>query len=306
MKPIRTQLTPKIISLLTAGFFSLPLLLQAQPTAHYVPGVEGLKGATLPPPGVYLRDYNVAYIASRINDVNGHEVPGLDADAFIYANVPRLIWITDKQLLGGFLGVDALLPLQYTSLDIKAGPNTVLNHATFGIGDVFAEGTWSKHIKQFDFSLAAGVWAPSGNTAPPPTTRAGLGYWTQMLTAGATWYIDSEKKWALSALNRYEFNFEKEDTEITPGQAYTLEYGASYAVSKTVDVGIAGYYQQQVTEDSGPGASSQRDRVAGVGPEVSVFYPRIMFGWSLRYAYEFMAEDRLQGHTLALTMTKRF
>ena len=29
---------------------SLPLLLQAQPTAHYVPGVEGLKGASLPPP----------------------------------------------------------------------------------------------------------------------------------------------------------------------------------------------------------------------------------------------------------------
>jgi hypothetical protein len=27
---------------------------------------------------------------------------------------------------------------------------------------------------------------------------------------------------------------------------------------------------------------------------------------SARYAYEFMAEDRAQGHTLALTLTKRF
>src|SRR5260370_41849926 len=126
-------------------------------------------------------------------------------------------------------------------------------------------------MKQFDCSAGAGFGAPTGNTAPPPTTRAGLGYWTQMLTAGATWYVDSDKKWALSALNRYEFNFEKEDTEITPGQAYTLEYGASYAVGKTVDVGLAGYYQQKETEDSGPGTSIQRARVAAVGPELTVF-----------------------------------
>ena len=90
------------------------------------------------------------------------------------------------------------------------------------------------------------------------------------------------------------------------GQAFTLEWAASYAVSKTVDVGAVGYYQQQVTEDHGQGASSERDRVAGVGPEVSVFYPSYTLGWSLRYAYEFMAESRLQGHTVALTITKRF
>jgi len=77
-------------------------------------------------------------------------------------------------------------------------------------------------------------------------------------------------------------------------------------VAKTVQVGVAGYYQQQVTEDSGPGATSARDRVAGVGPEVSVFYPKIMLGWSFRYIYEFMAEDRFQGNTFALTITKRF
>ena len=306
MKSIRTELARNTIALAAVGLLSLPFVLQAQPTAHYVPGVEGIKGATLPPPGIYLRDYNVAYFSSSLNDAGGHEVAGVDAKAFIYANVPRLIWITDLQFLGGSIGVDALLPLQYTDLDIKAGPNTVINNGTFGIGDLFAEATWSKHIQQFDFSAGAGFWAPTGNSAAPPTTRAGLGYWTPMLTAGATWYIDSGKKWSLSALNRYEINTEQEDTHNTRGQAYTLEYGAGYAVSKTVDVGVAGYYQQQVTEDSGQGATSALDRVAGVGPEVSVFYPRYMLGWSLRYAYEFIAQNRLQGNTVALTITKRF
>jgi hypothetical protein len=287
--------------LASAGLLVLPNLVQAQPSAHYVPGAEGLKAATLPPPGIWLRDYNIAYYATTLNDVQGNKIPGLDPRVLIYANVPRLIWITDLQLLGGNIGVDALVPLQYTSARIGG-----FDDRTFGIGDVFAEVSWSKHIQQFDFSVAYGPWAPTGNTAPPPTTRAGLGYWTHMFTAGATWYIDADKKWAVSVLNRYEINAEKEDTEITPGQAYTVEGGASYTLNKTLDLGIIGYYQQKVTEDSGPGASPLRDRVAGIGPEVGMFYPKHMLGWSLRYAYEFMAENRLQGHTLALTITKRF
>ncbi len=306
MKPLRTPVTRTLGGLLVAGLLAIPSFTRAQPTAHYVPGVEGLKGATLPPPGFYLRDYNVVYYANGLNDDNGNKISGVDAKAFIYANVPRLIWITDWQLLGGSIGVDTLLPLQYTDLDIKAGPNTLINEGTFGIGDVFMEATWSKHLQRFDLSLGYGAWAPTGNSSPGLTTRAGLGYWTHMFTAGATFYIDADKLWAVSALNRYEINQEKEDTDIVPGQAYTLEWGVSRAVSKTVDVGVAGYYQQKVTEDSGDGSSSLRDRVAGVGPEVSVFYPRVTLGWSFRYLYEFMAENRLQGHTFALTITKRF
>jgi hypothetical protein len=307
MTPITRQLTRNLISLATAGLLALPALLQAQPTAHYVPGVEGIKGASLPPPGMYLRDYNVLYYSDRLNDQNGDKIGGVDANALIYANVPRFLWITDAEVLGGFIGVDALLPLQYTDLDIKAGPNSLINDSTFGIGDLFAETTWSKHIKQFEFSLAAGFWAPTGDSAAGLTTRAGQGFWTGMFTAGATWYPDAKKLWSISALNRYEINSEKQDANYTPGQAYTLEWGVGRSVSKTVEVGVAGYYQQQVTEDSGSGkTTAQRDRVAGAGPEVTVFYPRYKLGWSLRYAYEFMAESRLQGHTGALTITKIF
>ncbi len=304
MKTVGTRYSR--LGLLVAGLLVLPGLLPAQPTAHYVPGVEGIKAASLPPPGIYLRDYNVGYYANRLNDNHGNEVSGLDAEAFIYANVPRLIWITDLQVLGGNIGVDALLPLQYTHLDISAGPNSIIDHGTFGIGDFFMEGTWSTHLKQFDFSLGYGIWAPTGDFSPSHPTWAGLGYWTQMLTAGATWFVDPERKWAISALNRYEFNSDQEDTHTMRGQAYTMEYGVSYSVSPTVDVGLAGYYQQQVTGDSGPAAATSHDRAAGVGPEVSVFYPKYTLGWSLRYAYEFLAESRFQGHTFALTITKRF
>ncbi|MGD0262332.1 MAG: transporter [Verrucomicrobiota bacterium] len=303
MKPNKTKQI--ITGFILAGLLAAPAIVQAQPTDHYAPGAEGLKAATLPPPGVYVRDYNYFYYSDQLNDANGNKVNGANAKLFLYANLPRVIWITDLQVLGGNIGVDALLPLQYTDLKVNT-PGGPFNDHTFGIGDLFFEGTWSKHIQQFDFSLGAGVWAPTGDSSSQLTTRAGLGYWDEMLTAGATWYPDQAKRWALSVLNRYEFNQEKRDTDITPGDAYTVEGGLSYGVLKTVDVGAIGYYQQKVTEDSGSGASPTRDRVAGIGPEISAFFPSATFGVSLRYAYEFMAESRFQGHTFTLTLTKRF
>jgi hypothetical protein len=300
---MRTQLTKFIGGLLFAGLLTLANSTQAQPSAHYVPGVEGIKGASLPPPGFWLRDYNAFYYADQVNDSSGNKIGAADARAYIYANVPRLLWITDLQVLGGNIGVDALLPLQYTELRANT-QNGPFNDHTFGAGDLFFEGTWSSHLKQFDLALGAGAWAPTGDFSMTNPTRAGSGYWTEMLTAGVTWYPDQAKRWAVSALNRYEFNQEQRDTHITPGQAYTLEWGVSYGVTKTIDVGAAGYYQQQVISDSGSNPAD-RDRVAGVGPEISAFFPKWMLGLSLRYVYEFMAENRLQGHTVALTLTKK-
>jgi hypothetical protein len=288
-----------------ATLVMLPCLLQAQPTAHYVPGSEGIKGSTLPPPGVYLRDYNAFYFANRVNDNNGNEIKAADPEAFIYANVPRVLWITDKKLLGGYVGVDALLPLQYTSLEANT-PRGKFDDSTFGIGDFFAEGTLSWHEARFDAAVAYGVWAPTGDSSPDLTTRAGSGFWTHMFTAGLTWYADREKKWAVSALSRYEINQEKRDTDLTKGQAYTLEWGASYAALKTVDVGVAGYYQCQTTKDSGAGGSPFKDQVVAIGPEILAFCPKMGIFTSLRYNYELMSEDRLQGHTVMLTLTKRF
>lgn len=286
---------------LACALVALVTSLQAQPTAHYVPGVEGIKGASLPPPGWYVRDYNLAYTASRVNNGNGDSAGPANFEAFTYANVPRVIWITETKLLGGYVGVDALIPLTYQS--VRAGG---FDSSTFGAGDLFAEATLSWHTKQFDFSTALGVWMPTGDFEPN-STKAGLGFWTPMLTAGATWYVDEAKTWAVSALGRYEFNTEQDDTHVTRGQAFTLEWGLSKTLQKVIDVGVVGYYQHKVTSDSGPSLSVlPPDSVVAVGPEISVAFPKQMFFVSLRYLNEVLAENRAQGHTFTLTLTKRF
>lgn len=294
----QTTIKQALLGATLASLIIAPASINAQPSAHYVPGTEGLLAASLPPPGIYLRDYNAFYYADQINNAGGNKIHGANPKAFIYAQVPRFIWITDLQLLGGYVGVDGLVPLEYKYLK---GVDQ-----TFGVGDLFAEATWSKHTKQFDFSLGFGTWFPTDNFEPTDPTWAGSGFWTYMFTAGATWYVDEQKKWSISALNRYEINSQQSQTGITPGQVYTVEGGIGYGVSKSVNLGAIGYYQQQTTVDTGSRAWGERDRVAGIGPEISAFFPSVTLGVSLRYAYEFLAESRLQGHTIMLTLTKRF
>jgi hypothetical protein len=308
----------KVVRLvLGLSLVALAASLQAQPTAHYVPGVEGVKAASLPPPGWYVRDYNVGYYAGQVNNSMGDSFGPPNFEAATYANVPRVIWISETQLLGGYVGVDALLPLVYQQVHHSVPPRIVptpygpvvvrrYDSSNFGIGDLFAESTLSWHLKQFDFSGALGVWMPTGNFEVN-STQPGLGYWTPMLTAGGTWYLDTNKTWAVSALCRYELNTEQRDTHVTRGNAFTLEWGVSKTLNKIFDVGVVGYYQQKVTGDSGPVAlHAPHDLVAAVGPEFSVVFPEQMLFVSLRYLNEFAAENRAQGHTFSLTLTKRF
>jgi hypothetical protein len=297
------------LAVLFMALLALPSLLFAQPppsfTGHYVPGVEGIKGASLPPPGFYVRDYNVFYSAGQLNDPSGAKVP-LDFDAFVYANLLRGIWITDWKVLGGNVGMDMIVPFVNTALSVKSGSSTLYDQSIFGIGDLYFEPlTLSWHGKQYDAAFGYSFFAPTACSSPG-TAKPGKGFWTHMLTLGATVYLDEAKSWSLSALNRYEFNTEETDTHLTPGQAWTLEWGLSKSVTKTVEVGIVGYYQLQTTTDSGAGASTARDQVVGVGPEIVAFCPKLGLFTSLRYVWEFAAQDRPEGNTVTLTLTRRF
>lgn len=289
--------------LLAAGLAALPGPAQAQPivAAHYPAGAEGIKGSSLPPPGLYFRDYNIGYFADDFS--NGP--PEFDISA--YVNAARLIWITECKILGADYGMDVIIPFGY--MDWEAGiPGAVAGGNYFGIGDIQLEPLLlSWHFPQFDLAAGYAVWAPTGDFSPLRPDILAKGFWSHMLTLGATFYFDEEKTWALSLLNRYEFCHEQEQTHIEPGQVYTLEWALSKSVAKTVDVGLVGFYQQQTTRDGGvPWASLLRDRKLGVGAEVSVVWPQIGAFTSLRYVHEFDAVERPEGDLVTFTFTKPF
>jgi hypothetical protein len=281
---------------------ALASVAMAQPivAAHYPAGAEGIKGASLPPPGLYFRDYTFAYFADEFTD----GPPVFEITAFI--NAPRLIWMTDWKVFGAHYGMDVIVPFGY--MDWEAGaPGAVTKDSYSGIGDIQIEPlllAW--HLPRHDIAAGYAVWAPTGDFSPQRPDILAKGFWSHMLTLGGTYYFDAEKTWALSLLSRYEICHEQEQTDIRPGDVFTLEWGLSKSVRENLDVGLTGYWQQQTSRDSGSLATPKLDRKIGLGAEVSGLCPVIGCFVSARYAREFDAVERPEGHLLTLTVTKRF
>ncbi|OGV42704.1 MAG: hypothetical protein A2X46_05410 [Lentisphaerae bacterium GWF2_57_35] len=273
---------------------------------HYVNGVEGIKAASLPPPGIYWRMYNVYYHADTLRDGDGDKAD-VGFDVKVFANVNRLIWMTKTEVLGGNFFMDGLVPVQYTDIKLDAFG---VDDNKLAIGDPFVEPLGlSWHGKQYDAAVAGGAYLPVGDYDKDDAASPGKDMWTFMLTAGGTVYFDQEKTWAASILSRFETHSYKKDTDIRPGNDFHFEYGFSKTFMQTLDVGLAGYCQWQVSDDKGSDVvwdEGSHDRVVAAGPEVNYFIPKYLFFVSLRHELEFFAEDRPEGAVTTLTLTKGF
>lgn len=108
-----------------------------QAGCHYVNGVEGIKAATIPPPGFYYRMYNVYLANDEYKDDHGNESGDFDLDVFCQAH--RFIWVADYQLLGADFFADIGIPLVYTNIRMGAGDVTWVDENQFGMGDILLE-----------------------------------------------------------------------------------------------------------------------------------------------------------------------
>jgi len=278
--------------LLLCALMAFAGLAHAQ--THYPAGAEGIKGPQLPPPNLYLRDYNYIYFADEFTE----GPPNFDLVAYIQA--PRLVWITKHKILGGFYGMDTIIPFAYQDFEM-----TGFAASDFSLADIFVEPiTISWHEKKFDAAIGYGFWAPTGDFSVQDPVSPGKGFWTQMLTGGITYYPDEAKSWSLSALNRWEFNQKRESTGVTPGQYWTVDWGIAKSVTKTVELGLSGYHQMAVTSASNDPSGNFKDHATALGPEVTFAFPNKMFFVTARYLFEASACNRPEGSTITVTLTK--
>lgn len=255
---------------------ALSALAGAHAEGHYVPGVEGLQAASVPPPGIYYLGYMANYNAEQFKAPgSSNALPG-DNKATIFALANRLVWVTNTKVLGADYGIEAIVPLQSTSLTLKAAD---VFDTQSGLGDVYLGPVvlgW--HGANWDAVAAAGYWFKSADSDSPAS--AGKGFASTMLTGGATYYFDTAKTVSGSALLRYEINASKSNG-FKPGDQVSLEWGFGKMLG-TVQVGVVGYDQMQVSTDSGTGASANKSKRHAIGAEVVL--PLISSGVILKAA----------------------
>ena len=278
--------------------------LAAHAGGHYVAGVEGVQASSVPPPGIYYLGYLVNYETDSVRAPGGStNLPGNNSIK-VTALANRLVWISTHKVLGADYGAEIIVPVVRTKLNLGAVP---LADSRSGVGDVYLGPLvlgW--HGSNWDAVAAAGLWLDNGSTDHPAS--AGKGYKSTMLTGGGTYYFDEAKSVSGSALMRYEING-KNDAGFKPGNQVTLEWGVGKNFGP-LSLGVVGYNQQQVSNDSGTGASANKSSRSAIGAEV--VYPILSACVFLKGAYykEYHAKAGTsaepKGSLLRLTLVKAF
>lgn len=231
----------------------------ARADGHYVPGVEGLQAASVPPPGMYYLGYLVNYSIDSFRAPGGSsDLPGHNRGT-VTALANRFVWITPYKLLGADYGMEAIVPVMRTSLTVNAAG---ISDTRSGVGDIFLSPLvlgW--HGPQWDAVAAAGMWFDTAGTSHPASP--GKGFRSTMLTGGLTWYFDAAKTLSGSALMRFERNG-KNDAGFRNGNQVTLEWGLGRNFGGW-QAGLAGYSQWQVSDDKGAGASADHSSRHALG-----------------------------------------
>lgn len=246
----------------------------AQAEGHYVTGVEGLQGSSVPPAGNYYLGYLVHY------DINGFQAPdskdGIGGSGKVTALANRFVKITDTKLFGADYGFETIIPVLRTS--VKVGG---LDASDSGVGDVYVGPLvlgW--HGAQWDAVAATGMWLDTASNTPGDPTSPGKGYKSTMLTGGMTYYFDQQKSISGSALFRYEYNGKK-DNGVRPGDQLSLEWGVGKNYG-AYSLGVVGYSQWQLSNDKGSAAAPGKAERHALGAEL--VYPVASAGLFLKGA----------------------
>lgn len=277
-------------------------------SGHYVSGGEGVLGANVPPPrpnGIYWKIYNMYYTANTMRDNGRGKAPG-NFDVNVFAHAHRFIYSSDIEVLGGNLLFDLIIPITYTDISYKGLGSASFGDNRWGLGDIFVEPLFiGWHRPRWDAFAAIGTYVPTGEYAADKPASPGMGFWTIMFSAGGVWYFDVERTWSASILARYQVHTDQDDTDITPGNHFSFEWGLGKSVSG-FDLGIAGYCHWQVTDDSGPGAGSHKEQAFAIGPEIGYTFKDAGINVVLRSVWEFENKNKAQGNMTSLNFVYAF
>jgi len=261
---------------------SLPFAVHAS-DSQYVPGLEGIKGSVVPPPGVYYRGYLANYSADKNEALpDGSEVN-------VNALVNRMLWVTPKKFLGGDIILDSVLPTVNT--DIEIGDFGDDNRT--GLGSLYASGLLGWHGERWDAVAGAGwYFGETGQYSVDRFASAGRDYDSLSFTLGGNVKLNEAGDIDLSALGTYEIP--KQDGL---DEEFMVEWGLSKSFG-LLDVGVVGYN----TFETGNG--DEKRNAAGVS--MAYFSPPLLLGGDVAIYKEYSNENTFEGNLIRASLTKAF
>ncbi len=278
--------------------------------SHYPFGGEGVLAGSAPPPGFHYRGYLTVTNPTTLKDDNGDDLDvGFNAD--VLATVHRFLHVTKKQFLGANFAYEVVVPI--VQKDVSMEKLGISDSKSLSLGDAFFEPLaliWNR--PRWDATFTLGVYAPTGEYDSQKPASPGLGYWSGMLTLGGTVFFDDHRSLSLSAMTRTLMHTEQDETNVTPGSEFVVEYGLGKEIGindkLSIRPGICGTAYWQIDDDSDDGmgtVANERKEAYALGAEMNFFWlPPKLLQLNIRVLREFGAKNTSQGSQVCLTLTK--
>jgi hypothetical protein len=268
---------------------TLPVLATEGGGSIYPNGAENFMVGALPPPGTYYLLYGSHYEADRLRDNAGNRVP-IDFKVKATAVVPRLLWVTDQQIMGGQLAFYGFFPL----VDLKVRVGGASDSAS-GLGDITLGGGLGYHVSdKLHYAFAVDVNAPTGRYDKNALANVSRNYWNIEPLFALSYVQGSGLNADLKVM--YDFNARNKATDYRSGQELHADFSAGWAFGNGWTLGVGGYAYRQTTDDRLAGAKvpDNRGRAYAIGPSIKYDSGK---GWFLtaKYESEFDVRNRAEG-----------
>jgi hypothetical protein len=268
--------------------------------SSYPMGAENYMSGAMPPPGLYSQFYVGHYEADSLRDNRGDKVP---VDFRVRANsiAPRLIWVTEQQVLGGNLAFHAIVPL----VDLKVELNGQ-SQSKQGLGDIiFGPALGFHHSDKLHSIVAVDFIAPSGEYDRDDLANIGRNYWVVEPVVAVS-YVDPNGL-NVDAKIMYDFNRRNPATDYRSGSELHADYAVGWGLGNGWVVGVGGYIVHQTTDDrqDGERVKDNKGRAIAIGPSVKYTSDK---GWFLtaKWEQETQVRNRAEGNAYWMKLTVPF
>lgn len=312
----RVVLTSLIIACAILVVNSGRLSAAENATGIYLLGSKGPQAGMLPPvSGVFGGNTFYVYSGSANPSLTIPEDGNLaiGVDATIIVDAPSVLWVPEGEILGGRLAVFGLLVLgnvDFSAAALLTGPGGVpiagadTSQSRFSFGDPQVGALIGWNSGNFHWNTGILVNIPIGDYESGALDNLAFNRWAVDLNASATW-LDPAIGFELSATAGVTFNSENNDTNYKTGEEFHIEWAVLQHFSKQFSAGLVGYHYQQISGDSGSGATlgAFKGRVTALGAHVGLNVPVFGLPVSLggRFFVEIDAKNRLKGTAGYLT-----
>jgi len=281
----------------------------------YPLGYNSSMAGFLPPPGLYLRnDVYVYQGTAAAIPLSGRIEAGIRGRYIM--DLANVTYVTPNKIFGANYAAGIIWGA-FSNVFIKGRvefANIISREREgdrSGVSDLtFVPIILGWHLGNFHIMAFNNIYVPVADYQSSRVLNNGLNRWAIEPMVTATWLhpkIGTEFSLALG----YTMNLRNYATKYQTGNELHLEWFAGQHFTKWLAVGLAGYFYQQVTGDTGPGTrrlGAFMGQALAIGPCVTLNgkIGKHPIGANIRYYDELTVTNRLNGQSFFGTVTVGF